>query len=761
VHGEASAAPEADSQPSGFRSGKRGSDTFNRPAAKQVCPNPDTATEDESEDDATARQAAAATAARIISAQAHATPHPHANLQQASRPAPGTQPPPPSRQPTATTVLDTQPSRQPSMATLLGTDTDTQLSRSRNGESQHPLPPLPNIFSPVRGPTHARLRALAIERAFPPELFARQEDEDELDELDTSNLSQHDAYNKSNASKHAHHASNRAGRVPGTPTRTERIQHSGHTYGRNRTHLASALDTLADIAAAATPPPHPNSPTLDPTGMVRRERARAILEKACVEVESRSRIRPHCHVTQPSRPPACRSHTTAPAPTQGTSVSRQQPQGRLNPISAARSDMLTFNREVQERNVESFIESVTRQHRRMGPCRPVAPREPTELLADDEELLAQAEALAESSALKPTRCRRRNRKKKPLACDTTGVARQVLVLAKIHLFAFALVEGVYQTRATFLQWAALIHEETWRMELPDVEYVAATMSELEVMVNYLTTLQGKVKERLRPLVTFIHSLQHRVTSQQEIQNNLDAYNLVWPNTFHCASYSPRGGHYENPEIAHLIGAALFYSPSAVGLQFPDYFDEMPLTVVAFILAVWQFCLEEWSNGWFESRDLGTSHMLDKYEAHLAGLKELRAVAPRRLHNLQDQWSTYAKEYSGASFIRKVGAQAVMLGLELRPDTPEPATQEDEYDADAEESRLLEATCIASLEQFVCDNQALKDANSRTVSPGFDLDGLHATTPHTIHSRSPSPPPPAEYDDEGRLTVRSKGKGRAN
>ncbi|KAG9086164.1 hypothetical protein FRC06_003242 [Ceratobasidium sp. 370] len=268
VHGEVSVAPEADSQPSGFRSGKRGSDTFNRPTAKRVCPNPDTAMEDESEDDATARQTAAATAACITSAQAHATPHPHANLQQASRLAPGTQPPPPSHQPTATT---------PSMATLLGTDTDTQLSRSRNGESQRLLPLLPNIFSPVRGPVHARLRALAIECAFPPELFARQEDKDELDkldkldkldELDTSNPSQHDAYNKSNASKQAHHTSNRAGRVPGTPTRTERIQYSGHTYGRNRTHLASALDTLADIAVVATPPPRPNSPTLDPSGMV-------------------------------------------------------------------------------------------------------------------------------------------------------------------------------------------------------------------------------------------------------------------------------------------------------------------------------------------------------------------------------------------------------------------------------------------------------------------------------------------------------------
>jgi hypothetical protein len=53
-------------------------------------------------------------------------------------------------------------------------------------------------------------------------------------------------------------------------------------------------------------------------------------------------------------------------------------------------------------------------------------------------------------------------------------------------------------------------------------------------------------------------------------------------------------------------------------------------------------LGEWSKGYFESRELGTSHMLDKYEAHLAGLKELRAVAPRRFLKLQDEWTQYVK-----------------------------------------------------------------------------------------------------------------------
>jgi hypothetical protein len=147
--------------------------------------------------------------------------------------------------------------------------------------------------------------------------------------------------------------------------------------------------------------------------------------------------------------------------------------------------------------------------------------------------------------------RRRNRKKKPLARDSIGLARQVLVVAKVHLFAYALSEGVYQTRVTYMKWAEMIHEKTWELLLPDIPYEAATMSELEVvslshkpacmrtnnhpqLVNYLVTLRGKAKERVRPLVPEIHDLQHRVTSQQDIQDNLDAFNEAYPNSFHCA-----------------------------------------------------------------------------------------------------------------------------------------------------------------------------------------------------------------------------------
>ncbi|KAG8735489.1 hypothetical protein FRC10_010464 [Ceratobasidium sp. 414] len=129
VHGKALIAPEAppaNSQPSRLWPSKQKSNASDGPTVKWVCLNPDTATEDESEDDTTTRQTAAAIATHIISAQARATPHLHPNPQPASKLAPGTQPPLPSHQPTATTVPATQPSCQPTAATLLETEPDAQ-----------------------------------------------------------------------------------------------------------------------------------------------------------------------------------------------------------------------------------------------------------------------------------------------------------------------------------------------------------------------------------------------------------------------------------------------------------------------------------------------------------------------------------------------------------------------------------------------------------------------------------------------------------
>ncbi|KAG8685851.1 hypothetical protein FRC08_012878, partial [Ceratobasidium sp. 394] len=456
-----------------------------------------------------------------------------------------------AREATTTTVPELQPSHPQS---VIG-------SQSPHGKT---VPKLPMLLAPLSGPTQACLRAKLLQRVT----------DGSIDEL-------------------SRHAPDDKPSELSAPTETKK------TYGKTRSHLPS------DPRAA--PPARPNSPTMTQTTLLEIERTRARLEKERAAQDaarsqpaagpSRSRA-----TAESSRARATRSligaatHADPPAP-------RRQPRKenrRLDPISAACADMVAFNDEIAQGNSESLLESVRRRNRRRqdqdertGRSGPIE-RSLSDLLSDDEELLVQLEAFAKGqnprSNLPCCRCKR---KQKPLARDFSGIQRHVLVVAKLHLFAFALAEGIYQTRLTFMEWAAEIHYETWKILLPKVPYEAATQAELEVMVNYIATLRGKAKDRLRPIVAHIHKLQHRIASQEDIQRNLNIFNLVYPNSFHCTTYTPcREGHYKNPDIARCIAAALFYAPSSVGAQFPDYFTGMPLTIVAFILTLWQFCLEE-------------------------------------------------------------------------------------------------------------------------------------------------------------------------
>jgi hypothetical protein len=65
---------------------------------------------------------------------------------------------------------------------------------------------------------------------------------------------------------------------------------------------------------------------------------------------------------------------------------------QLDPVSAAREDMVAFNRAVAQGEATSFIESITRQSERTAQHAPLASHLADELLDDDEEMLAPAEA---------------------------------------------------------------------------------------------------------------------------------------------------------------------------------------------------------------------------------------------------------------------------------------------------------------------------------------------------------------------------------
>ncbi|KAG9075425.1 hypothetical protein FRC06_010091 [Ceratobasidium sp. 370] len=299
------------------------------------------------------------------------------------------------------------------------------------------------------------------------------------------------------------------------------------------------------------------------------------------------------------------------------------------------------------------------------------------------------------------------------------------------------------------------------MELPGIPYHKPDHEIFEILVNNIATVRGKTRDRCCPFTVTAAKFQQNLMNQQIIQENLRRFHLIYPNTFHCKTFCPRKGHYENPEVAHCIAVTLFHGPSSVGVMYPDYFVDMPLTVVAFALAIWQFCIEEWSNGWHQNSDLSTGAMREKYEAQLAGLKELRNIAPRRMRRLQDGWRDYVAEYSGAQFTDPEDLEAEgSYPSEMRPDTPEPDLDVDTMSVEEMNAQLMETVRQASLRERLHEIVAREQEDLTHPGTPMDIDDPHAETPNSACSQSPTPPP-AEYNKHGCLTAHSKGKGRAN
>ncbi|KAG9078908.1 hypothetical protein FRC06_008110, partial [Ceratobasidium sp. 370] len=468
-----------------------------------------------------------------------------------------------TRQSTSTTVPETPLEGQ------------TTSSPSLGSPSAPCFPPLPQPLSPntsvPRGPVHARLQARVMARDCLTELamVALGEDVEMVDVGIPETREGTQQRTRKGARKET-----RKAQAP--------ITYAGyrsHVSGMDNTSVPrTPPPTRANSPPPAQRQPHqPRAPSnsvlahLECVQMV--DTVHDMIRASRTEAMARSRIRR----AKPSAPPKTvpqQSSSAAGRPGKKSSC-------RLEPIAAARADTVEFNKRCVCNDATPFVESVTRQNERRGWCtlREGEQRLQHELLPDNEEDLVHDEALRQGK--QPTG----RHKKKLSARDFTGIRRQILTLAKVHLFAFAPSEGIYQTRAMFMMWAALVHEATWQMELSGVPYIAATTEELEVMVNYLATLRGKLKERVRPIIGPLRGFNQCVAMQQDVQDNLDLFHELSPNSFHCTSTRPRQGHYEHIDVARCIAAAFFYGPNAVGVLFPDYFEDMPLTIIAFILAI--------------------------------------------------------------------------------------------------------------------------------------------------------------------------------
>lgn len=352
----------------------------------------------------------------------------------------GTNPPPPSL-----AAEPTPPSRESTPTTVAADETSFARSRSIGADSSHwgqRVPPLPMILSPWRGPVHERLREKSFQRFFDSterdaeaaeaaevaaaieaaeaaaaadaaaeaaaeaaqaelEVGVHPETEDEEvpeTDLDTSNPSKRKQCAEPRVPSSGPFA-------PGAPRK--------RTYGKTRSHAPSppepepqrqsqsrppnAAAAAAEVAGEDAPLPGPNSPRLSAADLVRRERARMYAAKMNAELEDRGFGRPHRIYAEATQPPSSRPQPRPPPGGSGSTLgAKTRGTRRLDPLSAARNDMIKFNEVCAQERATSFVRSATRQPKPKNAARGAAPapRPRHELLPDNEEEIAEAEARA-------------------------------------------------------------------------------------------------------------------------------------------------------------------------------------------------------------------------------------------------------------------------------------------------------------------------------------------------------------------------------
>ncbi|QRV93721.1 Formin-like protein 20 [Ceratobasidium sp. AG-Ba] len=302
---------------------------------------------------------------------------------------------------------------------------------------------------------------------------------------------------------------------------------------------------------------------------------------------------------------------------------------------------------------------------------------PPELLEDDEEERVAAAAEANNCDPKP------KNKPKPAARDIHGSERFILTVAKPHLFMHSVIEGAWQTRGLVTAWAHEIFQLSWEQEYPDLPVEPPSSRTIQCMVNSQPTFRGKSKDALRPFTEFYWGFKKPASTPEAIAHNIALAQKLLPNNFHCLSYDPPYGHYESEALKLGIAIVLFANPTAPGVIFPHLVNPCPDTAVAYVLANMQFTIEEFSTGSFQARDLKASDMLNKYVAHLRGLRTARRTAKTRFKRLAKEWFKFGFEYSGAVKPADPFTQPVTLASDIRPDTPTFEPSEDDYLPDPE------------------------------------------------------------------------------
>ncbi|KAG8705735.1 hypothetical protein FRC08_001492 [Ceratobasidium sp. 394] len=294
----------------------------------------------------------------------------------------------------------------------------------------------------------------------------------------------------------------------------------------------------------------------------------------------------------------------------------------------------------------------------------------------------------------------------PVVAEKSGLGRYPGTRGKVASRAIPLLlstatrKGIYQEHDTNTKWARNAYRRAWKAFCPHIPYRECPLDLLQTIITRISNLRTEIKKRIRQVVRFLFKFALGL-SEEALSANRQLVAQLGHNTFHCRRLGIDKDQYEHPVFVQAICEAYFWYPDTFLIRDTEHIDTLereglPLPAVAFVLTMMQECIEEWQTGRFRPRDLNVATQRSIFDAHLQGLIVYRRRAKKRLANFQVKWFEAGLEYAGIEIHR----------------------QDDE--------------------DHFCQS---------------------VTRAENVRADTPTDSEP-EYDEDGRLTARSKGKHKA-
>lgn len=173
------------------------------------------------------------------------------------------------------------------------------------------------------------------------------------------------------------------------------------------------------------------------------------------------------------------------------------------------------------------------------------------------------------------------------------------------------------------------------------------------------TVDPHLCAEMKPKVaTLVETLYHFNTSQAHdsirfnvrlTQMLLKDMNFVYPETWDGGR---RHNPYRHPIIQRIINTTLFRNKDDVGVVHHEHFFPMPIPIIALILTLVEWCINEWSDGTRKDANWDDGKLQAVYTSHVSSLFVFKAHSPANkddvLHQLQCDLLKEAREHAGVS-----------------------------------------------------------------------------------------------------------------